>query len=307
MESLDRAVGAFFLTQVVFLGLGLFWTRPFFAEDRLPFSYSFLLSHLSFGIWFLAAQLLLVLVWRSGDVLVFLLSRQSSEVAFFNVANAAMMALSLLIIQASGIFIPSLTMLEVSGQQNRLDSFTRYALKYLTIGSFCCLFVVYAVGPWAIGAVMGKAYLPVADNLKLLALSFPFIALLGVGYARAVVHKQPGRVVLVNATALAIFCLTSAFLVPYAGSLGASAAMALAMIAAGLMACRQFSLASFLAQARFGLLLLIGLVPLALLVVLSASPLFSGMLVTGLFVALLFWSGVVNFRELRQIAQGLAS
>lgn len=302
-QSLDSAVRAFFITQLLFLLLGLYWTRSLFTRDRAAFDSTILLSHLRFGLTFFVGQLLLVATWRSGEILVLLFSGKSEEVAYFSVANAAIMALTLLTIQVSMMFVPSLTALHVTGEGEQLDHITSFYLKYLTIASFCGLFVVYALADWAVEAIMGARYLPIADNLRVLALGLPLAAVLGAGISRAVVYKQPGKIIWVSGTGLATVVVASAACVPSAGSLGASSAMVLAMLGASLMASYQLPLLRAMAGARLVQLMPFGFLALAVTAPFVASNVLAGSLAMLAFITLLFGSRIVKLREIRQIAQ----
>ena len=306
MQSLEGAAFALLGTQLGFLLLGLFWTRSYFTLSSSAFNFSFLFSHLGFGLSFFAAGLLLMAVWRGGEVFVLLFSGQRAEVAFFNVANAVAIAFYGLISQLAAMIIPSVTTLHVFGEARKMNALLGYSLKYLTIASFSFLFVVHGLGSWAVEVTMGAQYFPVVANLKLLAFGLLPLGLISTGISMAMVHKQPGKVLRVTGGALVTFVLVSAVLIPHAGSYGASAAVALALGGAGVITYHQFPLAQVLAVARFWRLVFLGLIASGVLV-LPLTPVSTGLLAVVLFISLLFSGNVISAREILKISQGLVT
>ncbi|HLZ30744.1 MAG TPA: hypothetical protein VKV73_25790 [Chloroflexota bacterium] len=304
-QSIERAVDALFFTQVAFLALGLFWTRGLFNGERDPFRFAFLLSHLHFGVLFFLAQLMLMAMWRSGEVLILWLTGRSEEVAFFSIANAVVMTVAMLLIQVAGILIPRLTTLQVAGDEGTGRWAAGLALKYLVIGPFLCIYAVYAIAPIAIEVFFGAGYAPVAANLKVLALGLPAAGVLGLALAVAVVRKQAGPVLIVNATGFGAFVALSCALVPPLGALGASISMASAMVVAAVVACWVFRLLPLLGTARVGLLGLAGLLGVGIVAVPMAPGLPLGVLASAVFLAVLFGTRLVTVDEVRKIVGGV--
>ncbi len=302
-HDLGRASLALMATHLSFLLFGLFLARSYFTLDRSAFHFSFLFSHLRFGVLFFAANLLLIAVWRGGEVVVLLFSRSSAEVAFFNIANAVALAFSALLGQLAFTITPSLTMLHISGKKVERDLWLGYSLKYLSIASFSFLFVVWALGEWAVRIAMGEQFLPVVSNLKVLALGLLPLAFVRTGLSLAVVDKQPRRYLWVAIGALITFLLAAAVLVPRLGSFGASVAIALAQLCAGVVTYFQFPLVPVLAIARFWPLLLSGLTALSVLALTSSPPALMGLVAIVIYIILLFWGKVLGAQEIRQIGQ----
>ena len=305
MYAFDRASLALFMTQIGFVLLGLFWTRQYFTMCRPVLDYISFSAYLRFGLLFFAANLLLLCVWRGGEVIVLLFSKQASEVAFFNVANAIAMAFSALIGQLATILIPSLTTLFISGKETEMDFYVGYSIKYLTIASFFILFSVHTIGPWVVEIALGKQYIPVISNLKILIFGLFPIILVRVGISMAVVQKKPKKTLWIAAVAFVTFVLVSTILVPHTGSQGASVAVVLAMVSAGIIAYHQFSLAPVLATGRFWLLLLLGLATIVLISLPLIPDMPMGLLALFLYISLLFLTKVVSIKEIREISRAL--
>ncbi len=307
IQNLNRAINTLLFAQVAFLLLGLAWTRRFFNGDRSALGFSFLWSHLSFGMQFFMANLMLMAIWRGGEVLILTLSSNGAGAAYFNVANSAILAPALLVLQFSVMFVPSLTSLLVSGEEQKLISFLGYVLKYATIGSFGVAIVVYALGDWAVRQLLGAAFLPVVDNLRILALGLPAVAVLGTAGCQAIVYKRPLRWLAVTLVALLSFLTAGFFLIPLRGALGASMGITLALALAAVVAHLQLSLGPVFAAARFWRLALGGLAAVTIMIQpMGAAPVM-GLLALLLFLTILFWTNVVSLHEVRQIAHGLTT
>ncbi len=304
-SSLDRAVLALGLTSLSFLALGLFWTQDLFRGERTPFNLASLLALLRFGLTVFIANLILATVWRAGEPAILLLSGQPSEAAYFNIANAAVTSVGFLVIQVVVVMTPSFTSLHVSGQRDALNSSMGYLLKYLTIASLLAILLSYAAASSLIVWILGSPYAAAAVNLKILVLGLPGVVLIALGLSQAIVWQQPGKALTINGVALFVFAASTLVLTPRTASLGTSIAVTLAMICGGAAACRVCSLAPALRVARFGTLVLLGGISLAVYALPWMPAPMSGTLAVALFAGLLFGSRVLHIAEIRDITRGL--
>lgn len=289
---------ALLLAQVVLVALGIFWARSFFAVRHLASAASSVFPHIRFGLAFFAANLLLIVIWRGGETFVLLFSNRPEEVAFFNVASSINLAVYALIGELAMMTIPSLTALHVSGEQQQMNVWLGFTLKYLTIASFAFVIVAYLLAEWVLARVLGVEYLAVADNLQVLALALIPLALIRTGFSMATVQKEPRRVLWVTAPSLLTFVVVSAILVPGSGSYGASIAVVIALLTAGIITYLKFPLGPVLAAANYWRLLALGLGSVGVLM-LPAIPSVLAALVAVLFGLLLFVGKVVSVGEIR--------
>ena len=304
-HSLDRAALALFLIQLGFFLLGVFWTRTYFMFSKMNFDFSFLYEHLRFGLLFYSANLLLMVVWRAGEIVILFFSGKNTEVAYFNIANLIAMTVTVLISQLASMMNPSLTTLHISGKDRQAEEWLGYSLKYLTIASFSFLIAIHTLGTWGVKMVWGDEYLPVVSNLKILTLGLLAVPLIRTGISLAILHKQPNKVFWATATALAIFILVASFIVPHRGSYGASVAIALALWSAGVITYYQSSLTFVLSVACYCRHILIGFAVIGTLVLPSLPPVFTGLISTILYISLLFLGKVMSAKDIRKIGQVL--
>ena len=306
-RDVDRAALAVFLVEFGFLLLGLVWTRSYFAPAEAIRYRSNLPAQLRFGLSFFGANLLLLAVWRGGELAVLYLSGDPAEVAYYSVPNAVAMAFAALIGQLGVLLVPSLTRLHVSGRPESMESLLGVALKYLTISAFAFLLVVHAFGPWLVRHALGNAYLPVIANLETLALGLLPIPLVRSCLSVAIVRKEARKALVMAAGGVVAFAALGIALVPGSGSQGASMAAALAVAITGVLGAVEFSLWPVLKAVRFGWLLACGgLAALVFALPWGARPVL-GAAATLLFVTSLFLSRVVSTAELRRLAGAFVS
>jgi O-antigen/teichoic acid export membrane protein len=305
-RDLDRAALALLLTEVALLALGLAWARGYFIRHPMVRDFGALREKLAFGFSFFGANLLHMAIWRGGEFAVLLLTGKSAEVAFYSVANAVTVAFAALLGQLGNLLVPSLTAFHVAGDSEHLDSWLGLSLKYLTITAVGFVLVVHALGGWLVETLLGEEYLPVVAALKILSLSLLPVALVRAGLSVAMVRLESGRAVQVAAGGLATFLLAAAFLVPAAGSAGASVSAALAVGATGALAAVRFALGPVLRVAGYGRLALAGAAAL-LSFLLPWSDLLAGAVALPVFISLLFALKVVSAAELRRMAAAFAA
>ena len=188
-SRLDRAVLALGLVNFAVLGIGLFWTRDFLRGPRAAITLSSAVPYARFGFTVFVANLLLMTVWRTGEIAIVLLSGRPSEAALFSIANAIVMSAGLLLIQVAVMMTPLFTSLHLSDRNAALESGMGYMLKYLTIAAFFAILLTYAAASPVTDRVLGPPYAAVAANLKILVVGLPAIAVIGVGLS----HPSSGN------------------------------------------------------------------------------------------------------------------
>ena len=110
MPFVNLTLAIFRIAEFGFFALGLLWARPYLTRNPAVREWSALSSQLGFGFTFFGANLLLMSVWRGGELAVLLFSGRSAEVAFYSVANAVAQSN-----QTLGLYASSNTYLTSSG------------------------------------------------------------------------------------------------------------------------------------------------------------------------------------------------
>lgn len=296
-DSIERAALSLFLAETVLAALGVYWARSFFALGPGTFDASSMWGHLRFGIVFFAASLFLMLAWRGGEIVVALFTRASAEVAYFNIANAAVMAFAGLVGQLTTVLTPSVTSLYLAGRSEQMEAWLGYSLKYLTILSFGFILLVFVFGRWAVSVLLGEEYVAVLPNLEILVLALPLVALINTGFSLAVARHQPREAVTAAVAGLVSYLALAAILVPAFDSVGASLALVFSLVVSSALAYFRLSLSPLLARALYWRVLAGGfLVAGGVRVMAGRWPPLGLILALG-FVPLLFRSGVVTREE----------
>jgi O-antigen/teichoic acid export membrane protein len=217
------------------------------------------------------------------------------------------MSASMLTFQVFGMLIPVLASLYVSGKQAAVEESMGRVLKYVTIAAFFAILAAYVAGPTVIDRLLGQRYSAVAANLRVLVLGLPATGLIALGATRGVLLQCPGKTMITNGLALGTFIVAAFLLVPRMVSVGASIAVTLAMFAGAALTCYIFDLASVLRIARFGHLVLVSAISFAVLILLPAPVLISGIFAAALFIGLLFGTGALQIAEVRAFVHGLTA
>ncbi len=306
-DSLDRAVLALLTAHLAFFLLGVFWTRNHFTFHRSAFRFSSMVKHLRFGLLFFVSSLVMMALWKGGEVLILALSNSSSEVAYFSVANTIVLTFTASIAQLTYMLVPSLTALHVSGEKVRMELLMGHALKYLTVVCFGFLLGVYALAAWVVPTVLGDQYLPVVENLKVLGFALLPLGLIQLGQSSAVVRAQPAKALRVSLVALGAFLMGSVVLVPISGSYGACVAMVGAMICASLAAYFEYGLSAVVSVGRLWRVSFAGFAALALIPLPIDLGIPKGLAALVAYVPLLFLVGAVTLAELREIGHALVN
>lgn len=304
-RNVDRAAVMLFLSEFGFLLLGLMWARRYFVLREAAQFRTDLPAQLRFGLAFFGASLLLMAVWRGGELAVLYLSGSSSEVAYYSIANAVALAVSSLLGQFVVLLLPTLINLDAAGQKEKMEILLGQALKYLTICAFAFLIAMHALGTWLVERVLGTAYQPVVANLQTLALGLLPVALLRTAMAVAMVRNASRPALIMAACGVAAFVAFAAVLVPATGSRGASLAAAIAVAITAAVGAAQFALWPVMRAARFGRLTASGVLAALLFVLPQGSELALGIGATAVFIGSLFLSGVVSAAEVRHLARSL--
>jgi O-antigen/teichoic acid export membrane protein len=299
--SLERAVLAVLLTQLLILGIGIALCRGLFTLDRSAFELSEVMGHLRFGIVVFAANLLLRLPWRLGETALGLNGIDPAQIAYFNVALSATAAFTRLLGGATTLQIPTLALREASGDEAGRDRGLGGALRYLIVAAVLFVLAVLAVARFSVELLFGAAYLPVVPNLSIVAL-----AALGAPFVRTALSYAVLRVRVARSGALGLvsvggFVVAAALLIPRYASLGASIAVVVGSLAGAVVSIAQIHGSGILAEARWKLQLVAAAPPAVLLLIAGPAPLVAAGAGV-LYLALVFALRVAEWKDLRQVA-----
>lgn len=306
-RNLDRAALALLLSEAVFLAVGLSWSRSYFTRDAAVKDLRALRDKLTFGLSFFGANLLLMAVWRGGEMAVLLFTGKSAEVAYYSVANAITLAFAALLGQMGSLLVPSLTAFHVGGQSDSVESWLGLSLKYLTLAALAFVLLVHSLGGWLVHTLLGDAYLPVVESLKILSLTLLPVALVRTGLSVAMVRLESRLALLMTGSALVAFLLVGAILVPAAGSSGASIAATAALATCAVVAAVAFRLGAVMRSARYGRLAVSGVAAVSGAWLLPGPDPLTGAVAAVVLLILILAGRVVTPGEIRRLASAFTA
>jgi O-antigen/teichoic acid export membrane protein len=258
---------------------------------------------LKFGVTIIVPVILLYLRQQSGPTLLKLFSVSSTEIGYYDLANQLFMVVYGLVETGFAAFIPIVSKYESMGN---IELGIRWMLRFLR---YClpalCAFLVgfYVFGNDVIGLLLGEAYLPVYP-IALLMIASSLLWILGqAGYVYSVATKNTLPYLFSMSLAVFIFFGITILFVRQLGAV----ALAVATIAGGFTyAASMLKAFNHLASRVLSIVRSIIIASFAwspLIFVGSGSPLWVRISLffsmTVIFFAILVWSGIFNFGEIR--------
>jgi O-antigen/teichoic acid export membrane protein len=284
--------------EFVLACLALFWSRRYFSLRASIQQLSTFLTHLKFGLAFFASNLLLMVIWRSGEIMIVAFSGETEQVAFYNLASAIFLAFNALFAQIGSLLIPSVSAMHTSGRHEMKDQWLSFSLKYLTVTIFLALIVISAVGEPVLALLLGQGFSEVTDNLYIITISLVPLSIVNLGFTTAVIHGQLRGTVIMTSLALLVFLVCAVLLTPEYGARGVSVSVTVSAFVAAAFAYRYFRLAAITAMAGYWKIVAMGFVLLGF-VMFSGYPLIiTGVVALVVFAGLLLLFRIVLFSEL---------
>ena len=291
---LTAQMTAYAANEVIYLALALWWTRDWFSWRALKPHLSFLKPYLRMGLGFWATNVGLILLFRTGTLMVQLLTGQSAQVSFYDLALTVFFLIFTIIDQLIRSFLPTVTEFHEGGQQDRVGRWLQVLTQWGAALAVIAVIAVQYTADWILPFILGGDYVEAATVLRVMLLSLPALVLVGVGTVAAAVHQRP-RVKLAAILVGALVFWGSALVVtPRYGAVGAAWALTVGL--------NVYALLLF-AQVRHALRLpwrkLIGLFLLAIPFLLArnfVTPNFLVALASSVGAAALYLGGAIALR-----------
>jgi O-antigen/teichoic acid export membrane protein len=211
--------------------LGLWWARDHWRLVELQFEWAYLRPYIRFGLGFFLANLITTTLYRSGPVLVELLTGASTQTGYLNLALGLFLMAYVTISQFAQSLLPTLSGFRANGQTERIKHWLRSFTRYTWLLSWLGVVSLWFVADWLVPLVFGPDFGPAALVLKWISLGIPLTTLLWTGNTVATLTGR-GRVKFIaSLAALLTFLVTSLGLTPAYGAAGAALALTLAVVA----------------------------------------------------------------------------
>ncbi len=226
------ALVAVVLMEALFAGLGLWgWLRDYWQPAELRLDWLFIRPYLRFGLSFFLANLTAVALYRSGPVLVELLTRQSAEAGYFNLALGLFLMVYITLSQFAQSLIPTLGGFRAKGETAQMQAWLDNFVWYSWLISWLGVIIAWLTAAWVAPLVFGAEFAPAASALKWISLSIPLTAVLWAGNSLSTVVGR-GRIKFAASLAgLIVFVAGAVWLTPLYGAVGAAMALGLSIIA----------------------------------------------------------------------------
>lgn len=295
------------LTELLILGLGYWWARPYLKRKYLGLDLGYLAPYFRLGFIFFASEVVVSTFQFAAAALIMLKTGNYQEVSFFGLAYQGCTLAVVAFFQLTMAFAPFLALLLDRQDSASFQAWVEQLLKWLGVSGILCFLGALFLADTILPLLMGQAFRPVTSNLVLMTFSLPFLSLASMGSVLAMIMDRPGMALEAAILRLGAFLVLGVPLVGWWGSVGGS----LAFVLAGMAQCSYYlmrwrGLLTFSARPWF---LALGLASLVVPLYWLKSSWFVNLALgiaamTGYAGTLLLF-GLVNFGELALIWRAL--
>lgn len=288
------------VSEAIFLIPAFLWARPHLHPQ--PCDWRGLRPYLQFGAGFFLANIVVVLLYRSGPVLLEFLTHDTVAVGYLSLALSLYMLLITVLTQYMSAFTPTLALFHARQQhheaQHWLDRLMRFSAALMGIMLIGIVALTYPIAP----RLFGANFQPVSRIFLILGLALIVQPLIWAGRAAAAAFGHPRAASVAMLAGLAASLVAGFLLIPTLHAAGA----ALALLAGALGVSLTLLLLSRSWLHPPSRAWLITFLPLLALVPLldPARPLLPALglaaLLTPAYLALLWLARVLPTHELRQ-------
>ena len=261
--DLFGAVISILISELILLIFVLFWTKKYLSFKDFGLDFIFIKSYFKFGFLFYVTSLLLVFQQCLGSPLIQFITKNSSEVAFYDLANQIYLITSSFMFCIFSAMIPVFTTLLIKKREDKIIKWSCLIMKYAGIIGIIIFSSVLLIGHNLIVSVFGIEYEKVYTNLLILFIGFFAYSISQIGVVYSIVYKQPKKYLTAMSISLIIFLIIALLLIPKYFSIGGSIATLFSILALGVILCIQFRhfimkvIKPFLKSTALGLILIL--------------------------------------------------
>ncbi len=223
--NLTAQMAAYALNEVIYLAVALWWTRDWFSWKALKPDLSFLKPYLHMGLGFWATNVGLILLFRTGTLMVQVLTDESAQVSFYDLALTVFFLIYTIIDQLIRSFLPTVTEFHEDGQQDRVGRWLRELTQWGAALAIIAVIIVQYTADWILPFILGGDFSESATVLRVMLLSLPALVLVGVGTVAAAVHQSPRVKLIAIAVGSVVFWGSALFITPRFGAVGTAWAL----------------------------------------------------------------------------------
>ncbi len=262
--SLTAQMFAYTANEIIYLSLALWWTRDWFRWRYLRPRLRFLHPYIRMSLGFWATNVGVILLFRTGTLLVQLLTHNSAQVSFYDLALTVFFLIFTITDQLLRAFLPTVTEFHEGGQQDRMGRWLQELTRWGAALAVIAVLTVQYTADWLLPMILGGDYTEAATVLRIMLLSLPALVLVGAGTVAAAVHQSPRVKLAAIAIGAITFWTTALFVAPRYGAVGTAWALTLGLNVYALILFAQVRRALHVSWRKLIPLLLLGVLFLPL-------------------------------------------
>jgi O-antigen/teichoic acid export membrane protein len=226
------------LTELLILGLGFWWARPYLMKKYLGLDLNYLAPYYRLGFIFFASEVVVSIFQFAAAALIMFVTGNYQEVSFFGLAYQGCTLAVVAFFQLTMAFAPFLALLLSRQDSAHFREWVEQLLKWLAVSGILCFLAALFLADKLLPLLMGHAFSPVTGNLVLMTFALPFLGVASMGSVLAMIMDRPGMALEAAILRLAAFLVLGVPLVGWWGSIGGS----LAFVLAGMAQCGYYLL-----------------------------------------------------------------
>ncbi|NOX61861.1 MAG: hypothetical protein GXP42_07930 [Chloroflexi bacterium] len=228
-RGVSAQMAAYTINELIYLGLAFHWTKRWFTREALRPDLRFLRPYLRMGLGFWATNIGLIVLFRSGTLLVQLITGNSVQVSYFDLSLTVFFLVFTIIDQLLRAFLPTVSEFKAGGQHQRAGHWLQTVTQWGAALAVVAVVAVQYTADWIMPFILGSAYEESALVLKVMLLSLPAIVVVGMGTVATAVQESPRHKLIALVAGILTFWLSSAHLAAQMGAVGAAWAMTLGL------------------------------------------------------------------------------
>ena len=228
-SGLTALMAAYVANETIYLALGVWWTRDWFSRTMFHPHLGFLRPYLRMGAGFWVTNIGLILLFRSGTILVQLLTNNPVQISYFDLALVVFFLVYTIIDQLVRAFLPTISQFQEGGQKERVGYWLQMVTQWGAALAVIAVIAVQYTAQWIMPLVLGSAFAESALVLQIMLLSLPALVLVGVGTVASAVRESARAKLIAIGAGIVVFYGSSIILTPSLDAVGAAWSLTLGL------------------------------------------------------------------------------
>lgn len=239
--NLYGAILAILVSEIALLIFAINWTKKYLNLKKFKFDIVILKPYIKFAFPFYISFIIVSFLHYLGNPLIQFISKNTSEVAVYDVANQAFLTFWMFINYIFSAMIPVFTTLLAKKNENKIIKWSSLMLKYTGIAGIILFGSILLIGNNITTLIFGIEYQKVFTNVVILFFGL-FVNLISqIGMVYSIIYKEAKNYFIANVVSLIIYLLASLILIPHYASIGASIAATLSSLILGIILYFKFN------------------------------------------------------------------